>query len=462
MSPRPPPADAVTALRRFGLGPRPGDLARVAGDPRGYALQSIANPGAASLPASPDLPATPRLLADFEDMRIMRAVARTFGSPQVQAAGGGAGARRIVLAEAAARIGRAVATDTPLVERLVYFWSNHFTVAIRKGRVRVLAGAFEREAIRPFVLGRFGDMLKAVAQHPAMLIYLDNTASIGPGSRAGLRQAAAGKNRGLNENLAREILELHTLGVDGGYTQADVTSFARILTGWSVAQGADAAPDQMGRFEFAENRHEPGSAVVMGRTYGQSGVAAGETVLADLSRHKATGRHIARKLARHFVSDTPPPALVERLERAFVETGGDLTAVTRALLTAPEAWSAPPAKIVPPYDFIVSLQRGFAMDVPPAEVMRLSQVLGQQLWNAPSPKGWPDDDDAWISPSPIRERLRIAEMVARRAGSRDPRETLRDFSGEAASETTRTAVQRAESREQAIELMIMSPEFMRR
>lgn len=475
MSPRSPSPDAVTALRRFGLGPRPGDVAQIASDPRGYVQEQTGKPAAAVLAESSSLEPSHKLLVEFREMRLMRAVMRTFGTdsagrPGAQrqdgasrpAAALGAGGRRIVVTEAGARISKALSTDAPLVERLVYFWSNHFTVAVRKGPVRMIAGAFEREAIRPHVLGRFTDMLKAVARHPAMLIYLDNVQSIGPGSRAGQRQAAAGRNRGLNENLAREILELHTLGADGGYGQADVTGFARALTGWSVARGIDAAPDKAGRFEFAQNRHEPGPFSVLGRTYRQPGQDAGLAILDDLARHPSTARHVARKLARHFVSDDPPAGLVARMETAFRTSDGDLAAVVRALVTAPEAWERTAAKIIPPYDFLVSLQRSFATTQPPAECVRLCQILGQPMWNATSPKGWPEDDDAWISPSPIRERLRIAESVARTSPVGDPRVLLADLTGGTAGDATRQAVERAESRTQAIELMIMSPEFMRR
>ena len=200
----------------------------------------------------------------------------------------------------AARIEHARTTDAAFLERLVMFWSNHFCVNANKGAVLGMAGAFEREAIRPHVLGRFADMLLAVEQHPAMLIYLDNQASTGPNSQVGRN-----RGRGLNENLAREILELHTLGVDGGYTQADVTNLARVITGWTVGQPNQPNAEH-GRFHFAPARHEPGRHPVLGKRYGDAGVRAGEACLADLARHPSTARHIARKLAAHFVAETPP------------------------------------------------------------------------------------------------------------------------------------------------------------
>ena len=487
--------DANTATRRFGLGPKPGDLARIESDPRAYLLGALADPHAALISNTSELQNSTGVFASLEEARIEKAIAKAFGEKTADAtkvasaspakpsemaganemirgmadqakaapalAGGNpvAQVRRDALREETfARIQRAIATETPLLERLVYFWSNHFCVAITKGDVRSLAGSFEREAIRPFVLGRFADMLQAVEHHPAMLIYLDNAQSIGPNSPAGI-----GRDKGLNENLAREILELHTLGVDGGYTQSDVTNFARIITGWTFGQGEMVSEADKGRFLFTPNRHEPGTFEVLGRSYPQPGRVAGESVLADLVRHPKTARHLATKFARHFVSDKAQPALIARLEKAFHDSDGNLGAMTRALIDSPEAWDTPPSKIVPPFEFTVSLARAFEPAANVGDMNRLCDVLGQPLWRVTSPKGWPDDDDSWMGPSPIRERLRIAERVARDIkGTSDPREVLNDLVGAAVSENTKLAVARAETRQQAFELMIMSPEFMRR
>ena len=499
------PRDAATAVRRFGLGPKPGDIARIAADPRGYVLAALANKDAALIANTAELEPSPKVFAALEEARVEQVILKAFGPngipPQPGAAAPGtasppskvpampapslaggdpamtmaapgaapvkpaagpqplAKARRDAYREEMfARINRAIATDTPFLERLVYFWSNHFCVSVTKGPVRALAGSFEREAIRPYVLGKFADMLKSVEQHPAMLIYLDNQQSIGPNSPAGI-----GRDRGLNENLAREILELHTVGVDGGYTQADVTNFARIITGWTYGQGEMATEAEWGRFIFTPGRHEPGVFAVMGKRYPIPGRGSGEAVLADLARHPNTARHIARKLARHFVSDNPPPALVSALEKTFLDTGGDLGAVARALVMAPEAWDAKPAKIVPPFDYTASLVRGFGLKWQPGEMNRLAGVLGQPLWQVPSPKGWPEDNDAWMGPSPVRERLRIAEQVGKQVPrDADPRMVLADLAGAAVMEPTKLAVQRAETRDQAFELMIMSPDFLRR
>ncbi len=366
--------------------------------------------------------------------------------------------RRMALnTEADARIGRSAATDEPMLERLVLFWSNHFCVSALKGNVRAIAGAYEREAIRPFVLGRFGDMVKAVVRHPAMLVYLDNNQSTGPNSRAGIN-----RNRGLNENLGRELLELHTLGVDGGYSQDDVTNLARILTGWTIGN-LNVPGSEPGKFHFAPNRHEPGAWSVLGKVYENDGEGTTERVLVDLARHPSTARHIARKLAAHFVSDQPPPALVSRLEKSFRDSQGDLGAVTRTLVSSPEAWTEPARKVVPPYEFLVSLMRGLELNPNDGEIMRLAAALGQPLWQPPSPKGWSDRNEEWMGPAAMRERLRVAERAARHLEHPvDPRALADDLLGGCASPETREAIARAEIRAQGLELLIMSPEFQRR
>jgi uncharacterized protein (DUF1800 family) len=480
--------DTMVALRRLGLGPRPGDVRRIAGDPRGYVMAALARPSIGLLEHS-DLEPSHVTFAAFREARradrLLKArdgaVAKDGGAAskagaaaaepmaeKAESAEVGAMAKRAPTRageirreafrdEVVQRLARAVATDTPFLERLVMFWSNHFCVSAAKGPVRAIAGAYEREAIRPHVLGRFADMLKAVEQHPAMLIYLDNQVSIGPNSKAGRN-----RDKGLNENLAREILELHTLGVDGGYSQGDVTTLARMLTGWTVAQPGQAQ-GEAGRFHFAVNRHEPGERTLLAKRYPESGLAAGEAALADLARHPATARHLARKLAVHFLADDPPPALVSRLERAWRDSDGHLGEVAKALVAAPEVWAAPPAKVLPPYDFLVAIVRGLRVGAPPAEMLRLAALLGQPVWQPPSPKGWPDGDNAWTAPAALRERLRIAERAAREvAPGIDPRALAEDLLGPGLSERSREAIARAESREQGFELLVMAPEHVRR
>jgi uncharacterized protein (DUF1800 family) len=362
-------------------------------------------------------------------------------------------------AEALARLQRATMADCGYVERLVVFWSNHFCISAGKGGLaRMWAGSFEREAIRPHVLGRFADMLKAVEQHPAMLFFLDNQQSLGPDSRAGLN-----RNRGLNENLAREIMELHTLGVGGGYSQDDVTSLARIITGWTYAgrQGALGTP---GTFVFNANAHQPGAQRVMGKVYEANGVAQGEAVLSDIARHPSTAKFIATKFARHFVADDPPPALVVRLTDVFVKTDGDLKALAVALLDSDEAWQAPLTKMRSPYEFLVASGRLLAQ-IPgdPGRYLGALNTLGQPLWAPAGPHGFPDSNAAWAAPEGIKLRLDISAQIASRLGDGiDPRALLELAAADAASEETRKTVERAESRQQALALLLMSPEFQRR
>ena len=362
-------------------------------------------------------------------------------------------------AEALARLQRAVIADCGFVERLVVFWSNHFCISANKGGpARMWAGSFEREAIRPYVLGRFGDMLKAVEQHPAMLFFLDNQQSLGPDSRAGQN-----RNRGLNENLAREIMELHTLGVGGGYSQDDVTSLARSITGWTYAgrQGQLGTP---GTFVFNANAHQPGAQRVMGKIYDVSDVRQGETVLADLARHPSTAKFIAGKFARHFVADDPPPALVARLADVFVRTDGDLKALALALVDSDDVWKAPLSKMRSPYEFLVASGRLLAQ-IPndPGRYLGALNTLGQPLWAPAGPNGFPDSNAAWAAPEGMKLRLDIsAQMASRLADGVDPRDLLELVAADAASSETRKTIERAESRQQALALLLMSPEFQRR
>jgi len=362
-------------------------------------------------------------------------------------------------AEALARLQRAVVADCGFTERLVAFWSNHFCISANKGPLaRIWAGSFEREAIRPHVLGRFGDMLKAVEQHPAMLFFLDNQQSLGPDSRAGQN-----RKRGLNENLAREIMELHTLGVGSGYSQEDVTSLARIITGWTFAgrQGKLGTP---GSFVFNANAHEPGPQHLLGKTYADNGLAQGEAALADIARHPATAKFIATKFARHFVADDPPPALVARFQEVFHNSDGDLKALTMALVDSDWAWQAPLTKMRSPYDFLIATGRLLAQNPQdPNRYLGGLNLLGQPLWSPAGPNGFPDTNAAWMAPEGMKLRLDISAQVASRlADNIDPRDLLELVAADAASPDTRRTIERAETRQQALALLLMSPEFQRR
>ena len=379
-------------------------------------------------------------------------------------------ARGQYVALVGARVRVAVASDTPFVERLVHFWANHFAVSADKLTTIGLAGMLEFEAIRPHVLGRFSDMLLAVEQHPAMLLYLDQAQSIGPSSPLGSRIAARGvKTPGLNENLAREILELHTLGVRTGYTQADVTEFARAMTGWTVAGitkgpaaraiAGSAAP---GSFLFAPQIHEPGDRTIIGRRYASSGEGQARAILGDLAIHPATAIHIATKLARHFVADDPPPSLIAKLATAFTKSGGDLPSLYRALVSAPEAWAPSPAKFKTPWDWSVSAFRAVgAPDVSDQALANMLTELGQPVWRPGSPAGYEDVAARWAGPDALMKRVEVAQRLAARADI-DARELAPKLFGDALSPDTRTAIAQAEGKPQALALLLVSPEFMRR
>ncbi|WP_175115461.1 DUF1800 domain-containing protein, partial [Paraburkholderia solisilvae] len=336
-----------------------------------------------------------------------------------------------------ARVLSALNTETPFVERLVHFWANHFAISTEKPQVAVLAGSFEVEAIRPHVLGRFEDMLIAVERHPAMQLFLDQNNSVGPDSVAAMRAAQrnpAARPRGLNENLAREIMELHTLGARSGYTQADVTEFARALTGWSIAlppardggrggdggngggnsNGNSASNDaaQPGRFVFRAALHEPGPRTVTGRRYEQSGEAQPLAILHDFAASPATAHHVADKLARHFVSDTPPPAVVARLADAFTQSGGDLPSVYRALIDAPQAWSPVATKFKSPWEWTISAMRGLGWrDLGNLQAAPLLTQLGQPVWRPGSPAGYDDVAASWASPDALLRRVELAQRL---------------------------------------------------
>jgi uncharacterized protein (DUF1800 family) len=488
---------ALVALNRFGLGARggaPGDFASAASDPRGFVKADLDRPNGMLLEAA-GLQSTPALAGivfayQFEIVQARNAATKA-GAPGNEAApvdiAGKAAAmeakdanaamtpeatpkpapeppniiQKTYRAEALARLQRAVVAECGLVERLVVFWSNHFCISANKGGIaRMWAGSFEREAIRPHVLGRFGDMLKAVEQHPAMLFFLDNQSSLGPESRAGQN-----RKRGLNENLAREIMELHTLGVGGGYSQDDVTSLARIITGWTYAgrQGQLGVP---GTFVFNANAHQPGAQRLLGKTYENTGLAQGEAALADLARHPSTAKFIAAKFARHFVADEPPPALVARLADVFATSDGDLKALAIALLDSDEAWQMPMTKMRSPYEFLVAIGRLLGRGKVPEDPTRYIgglNLLGQPLWSPAGPNGFPDSNAAWAAPEGMKLRLDISAQVASRIGEGvDPRDLLELVAADAASTETRRTIERAESRQQALALLLMSPEFQRR
>ncbi|MDX1515425.1 MAG: DUF1800 domain-containing protein [Woeseiaceae bacterium] len=459
-------SSTVIAVNRFGLGARPGDLALVDNDPRRWLLDQLSGPSHPP-PSVANLPAAADVLVDVQDLRRAQRRAQRAGEDFAERYG--RNVRRLYIDQALARYQAAASTDTPFHERLVHFWANHFAVSADKQPLPAIAGLYENEAIRPHVTGRFDDLLIAAVSHPAMILYLDNQRSIGPNSFLGIRanRRRSDQSYGLNENLAREILELHTLGVDGGYTQQDVTTFAKVITGWSIGGSTDAgrfADGEPGRFHFREAIHEPGEHRVLGKRYRQHGVEQGEAVLRDLAAHPSTARHVATKLARHFVADEPPSALVDRLSAVVLDSGGDLGRVYAALVDSPEAFVTSNAKYKTPHDLVVSAFRAFHHEPDDGRtVVGALDIMGQVPWRPGSPAGWPDTAEQWGGADALYKRIEWSDTVARVAGGRVNPVDLGDaVLGPALTNRTRTAVARAESTTQGLALLLASPDFQRR
>lgn len=422
---------ALVALNRYGLGARVGERERLS-DPRGWLRAQL--DGAPPAMRTDGL-AAPAAIADA--LRDLRSAGKDKSTRQQ--------ARRRVVQiaadEARAALTARMTSDRPFVERLIAFWSNHLCVSAgAKILVAPLAGSYERDAIRPHVLGRFEDMVLASARHPAMLFYLDNFQSFGPDSRG----AQLGRReRGLNENYARELMELHTVGVNGGYTQQDVQELAKVLTGWTVdglgqrgrgmgrrgrGRRAPAPPRADGAigFAFQELLHEPGSKTVMGDTYKEDGAAEGERAIRALCRHPSTAAFVARKLVVHFVADDPPQAAVDRIAAVFRESDGDLRALSRALVDLPEAWDGTARKFRTPHDWLIAVFRAFRADEASLPAVAVLRQLRQPLWSPQAPKGFGDTMTEWADPDSLMNRGELSRTIARRIGRRapDPRELL--------------------------------------
>jgi uncharacterized protein (DUF1800 family) len=421
------------ALVRFGLGRRGAES--LPSDPAAWLLDQLRQPDPTRFD---DSPTTAAGLTALRDDRATKPPPDESKS------------RALFRVQAAAELANAVTTPTPFRERLVWFWTNHFVISLKRGQCAAVAAAFVEEAIRPHVTGPFSDMVLAVMRHPAMLMYLDNTGSFGPDSPLGQRT-----HRGLNENLARECMELHTVSPLAGYTQADVTSFAKILTGWSI----DLKSDPPG-FRYRPFAHEPGTQTVLGQQFPpdeQGGVAA----LAFLANHPATHRFLATKLVRHFVADDPPPDAVRRIEVVLRDTSGNLGAASAALVKLDAAWQ-PGAKLRTPMEYVIASVR--ALDVPPGDVPMTGILagLGQPLWTAPAPNGWPDRAVDWAAPEAMLRRIDWASGFAGRIGERDVLEVADTNIGPLLRPETGDAIRRAGSRREAMTLLLTSPEFQRR
>ena len=474
-------SSAAIALNRFGLGAQAQNA--LPADPKKWLIDQLlvyeAKPAAWATQAN-----TKALLADIAAQKLKKAqfdeVAKKAANKRIADE-----ARSEYFSAVNRRVDSALTTNTPFVERLVHFWANHFAISADKAGLNDLAGAYELEAIRPHVLGNFKDMLFAVEKHPAMLIYLDQTKSVGPNSKSGRfsQKKTPDKLRGLNENLAREILELHTLGVRGGYSQNDVTEFARAMTGWRVDEGkSNQAPMQnksntgkkikdidsptpsINGFVFQPAVHEPGSRTILGKTYAQSGIEQAEAVLTDLAKHAATATFIATKLARHFVSDNPPASLIDKLSAAYSQNNGNLTAVYTVLINAEESWQPAPAKFKTPWEWLISALRGIGKpDLKNLNIGQMLNQLGQSVWKPRSPAGFDDIAATWAAPNALLRRVEMAQRLAGNMGDKVDARALADklLVGSISAET-KTAIERAESATTALALLLVCPEFLRR
>jgi len=439
---------AFHALTRFGLGGGPAEAAPR--DPRGWLAAQLEGPDPAlsseRFRGLPNGAAALHVIREDarERKRLLAAGIPLKGHFKSKAF-------QFFLDDARAQLDWAVTTPAPFRERLVWFWANHFTISIHQGGVAALAGAFVREAIRPHVTGSFTEMVLAAERHPGMLLYLSNARSVGPESRVGRRTG-----RGLNENLGRECMELHTVGLAAHYNQADVTSMAKLLTGWSVSP--ERPPTG---FLFRPWAHEPGPQMVLGRRF-PAGEEGGIEALRFLSTYPTTWQELARKLVRHFVADDPPRPAVEKIAGVLAASGGNLGAASRALIALPEAWQ-PLTKLKTPLEYLVSVRRAMGPRgtgaFPYPMVLR---KLGQPLWSAPLPNGWSDLALDWAGSDAVLARVGFGYGEALRARVEDPVKLASAVLGPLLRPETARAMNRAGSREEAVSLLFAAPEFQRR
>jgi len=438
--------DAFHACNRFGLGPRGDELRTIASDPRGWLRDQLKNPQTPVLVTTRLAGHT--LVKQKSDMGQQQRGLR-------DNAGNVVPLRKIYMAETANRMAAHTQTPQGFVERQVMFWSNHFTVSIQKNILTGIVNRYEAEAIRPHINGHFKDMLLAVAHHPAMLMYLDNAQSIGPNSRAGQR-----RSKGLNENYARETLELHTLGVNGGYTQDDVIALARILTGWSLA-GEQSEP--LLEFQFRPNVHESGSKTLLGKTFTENGEGEAVAALTMLAQHPATARHIATKLARHYIADTPPEDAIAALEKTYIATDGHIPSIMETLVGLDAAWATPLAKVKTHYEYAVSAFRALGIVPEDEQAVKALAALNYRAFDAPSPQGYPDTAADIISPDAILKRIDWAHALSTRVpASVVPLDLVSKILGQAATDRTKLTIQQAASGQDGIAFLLISPEFQRR
>ena len=446
---------ASIAVTRFGLGAQRGEIKLASESPENWLLEQLDTKNVQSVAWSNLIHSSQALSIAFQYRRNRNKMMSAQENKRSKSFN--RFVRDNLESEVKARAIYAAQTKAPFHERLTRFWANHFSVSARNRQTNLLAGAYEREAIRPNILGNFTDLAIEAIFHPAMLTFLDNVSSVGPNSRAGQR-----RNKGLNENLAREVLELHTITPAAGYDQKDVTEFAKALTGWTIGQNKKDLRGT-GRTTFNDTLHEPGMRKVLGRKYSNKGNRQAISILKTICAHPDTAKNIAQKLARHFVSDIPPPSLVKRLEDNFIKTNGDLKSLYETLVSSPEAWVHTAQKVKSPEELLTSTARAIGIEkVFSIHIRDSYDSLAQRPFSAPTPEGWPDTAESWLGPDAIMKRIEWANEFASTIPNLDAVKFLYLALGPRLSDKTRANIMRAESQQQALVLALMSPDYQRR
>ena len=462
--------DTFIALNRFGSGMNADDIANAQGIPRDWVKAQI-SPRFLRPPALTALPNAVDILGDFYESRS----STKGGTPERKA--GDLKRRKDFSAASLERLLHKVTTPAPVVERFTQFWANHFTVSRTRGLLGPAIPAYETHAIRPHIFSKFEDILMAAVTHPCMLIYLDNISSVGPNSKQGRN-----RRKDLNENLAREVMELHTLGAGGGYSQEDIIEFAKVLTGWTVTKKRrggggkkkkrnrkNAGNNAIGGTSFESNTHEPGEKTILGKTYPAAQGKELVAVLRDLAVHPSTAKFIATKLARHFISDTPKAADIDVLAKVFRDTGGDLREVSMALVDLDSVWETPMPKVKTPEELMISVMRADSSKTKLKRKLKTAKVgqslksMGQDTFRAPSPAGWPDEAARWLSPESLVHRIEWVRAYASNMGPNvNPDDLFEATIAPVADDRVRRMIKGAPSREDAIALIFASSAFQRR
>lgn len=432
------------ALNRFGLGAKLGQIDAVKGSPKAWLLNQIKQPEFnfdEKLPSSADIIVRDVQLQKSKGVKQKKILRDSFFATYNNFTN--------------ESIAHQINTNTGFEWRILNFFSNHFSVTNDNSLLAGLAPTLEREAIVPNLFGQFEDLLLSVVQHPAMLHYLDNVQSFGPNSKIGIN-----RDKGLNENLGREILELHTMGVGGGYSQADVVALAKGITGWTLGNPKQG---ETAEFIFREQGHEPGSFVLLGEEVTQSGIAQGKAMLSRICSHPSTADYICTKVAKHFIADSPPTALVESLKHTWAKTNGNLASVFSALINHEASWHSNNSKFKPPQDYVISVLRAIPNNLHPTgnDTRKVMEMFGQGPFMAGSPAGYEDSEQYWNTPAAILNRVDwVYQIVSTFSGNIES--LFNSFNMNFQNKQTYNLVAGADTKQNALLLYFVNPEFMRR